>query len=298
MHFHAVCLEEDRMMKRNKGILTIVLAMLLAVSLVSCRKDEREYLSVTSTDYVNLERLELCSLDEQEFLDVWESNAYDAYYCFVSKTNTYGDQPERLVVNNSRTEHIHSCFGSSGYFVGADYTEFASGITFYTYTGMEPIAGDELPEARCVALLSNEDTDQKCCYAVTSWNCFDPDGDVTSVYRLDFPTEENGYGCEKLCDVAEDDNAVAATMTDDNRIWILTDFSLYSVSTEGHVTVIDVPEQLPYLRVTSMVSIGDDLYIGTKYGVLVYDIADGRFLWYPVNYEEVLPVPPQTEDAG
>lgn len=33
MHFHAVCLEEDRMMKRNKGILTIVLAMLLAVSL-------------------------------------------------------------------------------------------------------------------------------------------------------------------------------------------------------------------------------------------------------------------------
>ena len=76
-----------------------VLAMLLALSLVSCRKDEQEYLSVTSTDYVNLERLELCSLDEQEILDVWESNAYDAYYCFVSKTNTYGDQPERLVVN-------------------------------------------------------------------------------------------------------------------------------------------------------------------------------------------------------
>lgn len=274
-----------------KKILILFLAVFMLLSLNSCHNGKSEFLYVTSTDYVNIDKIEIGSLNDLNVGDAFKSDEYDAFQCFVSKTNEYGDQPERLVVNNERAPHIYSCYGSNGYFVGSDYTEFAAGISFFTYTGVADNGGDALPTGRCIALLDCFETNKDYCYAVTSWNYVDPDGNFISVYRLDYPKEDNEYrySATKVCDVVSDDNAVAAVITNTNTIYVATDRALYSVSTEGNISQIDVPDKWQYLLVNSMVYIGESLYIGTKYGILLYDTGNRNFSWFPVDYNKILP---------
>lgn len=267
---------------------SLILAIILLLFFPACGHQKTEYISVTSTDYVNINRLKAGVLSEAIFQ---EEDPYPAYYCYVSKTNTYGDQAERLVVNNERGTHVHICYGNTGYFVGFDYSEYASGLAFFPYSGSSPIPQDtDLPTGRCVAILDSTAYSQDHYYAVTSWNYYDLEDQAISVYLLQFLPDDDPrpYEIVKICDVAEED-AVAACRSDPDTIYVITNNSLYQVGVDGSVTSLEVPDEWWDLRVNSIVHIGGSLYIGTKFGSLVYHISEGYFSWFPVDYGEIVP---------
>lgn len=273
---------------RMKGLTLFFSCILLIFGGAGCASDD-QHLTVSSTDYVNLEYLKEGSLSDFKSLGASENEAYGGFQCYVSKTNWYADQPQRLVVNNDRANPLCSCFGANGYFVGANYTEFASGITFFTYTGVENAKGSPMPMGRCIALLENEDPD--VCYAITSWNHFDEgqEANAIALWRLHFPTQQNDfqYSAEKICNIAKEDSAIAAVMTSTGKIMVATRDALYSVTTAGEALKLEIPDQWQDLLVNSMVAIEDRLYFGTKYGVLSYQPQDKCFSWYPVDYGKI-----------
>lgn len=266
----------------------IILSLLFCI--VGCANQAYpEVIHVVSTDYADLKTMERGSLDDLD-IKAYETLPYDGYLCVVSKTNVYGNQAQapQVVVNNERTTREHSYYGNNGYFIGRDYTEFASGITFFPFSGLQADQkGNALPTGRCVALLEPNNSGKRC-FAVTSWNYHDisETANAVEIYELKFPTAENPcYASAKVCHVASGENALAATVCGDT-IYVATENSLYLVTSEYEVEKIEVPEKWGYLSVNSMVCIGDILYIGTRFGVLTYDCIDGFFSWYPMSYSE------------
>ena len=279
-----------------KNITLLICTVLLTLVMFGCAS-ESQTLSVYSADY-DLTELKAADLDDQELVEPYGKDKYDGFYCWVSKSNDYMDQPQRLVVYNGRAEDemICKCMGSNGYFVGFNRQEFASGIHFFRYTGNvipkdEYLAGSLLPTGRCVALLKDIGG-HDICYAITTWNEWDADenSERVTLWRLNFPTEKNGdqYSAEKVCDIVEQETAIGAVLLPSGEILVATSSALYKVTTEGDVTQIEVPGKWEALCVNSMAVIENDVYIGTKYGVLSFQTQNNQFTWYPVDYSKII----------
>ena len=185
-------------MRRLKKYNVVICAVLLLFVFSGCFSNAK-VLPVYSADY-NVTELRAADLEKQAFVEPYGEDKFDGFYCWVSKSNEYMQQSARLILENSRQQDNMSslCMGSNGYFVGFDYKDFASGISFFSYSGMQMIAGDPLPTGRCVALLELDNSN--FCYAVTSWNYFDDaeESNVVTLWRLHFPRKESDLHHTKL----------------------------------------------------------------------------------------------------
>lgn len=273
-------------MKRciQKAACTIAVIAITLSCLCACHSNHSGTLTICSTDY-NITELQEQELNREQYSHGTGTDILP-YQCYVTASHTYGSMPRRLVVNNSRPPRVHTCFGSNGYFVGMDYTEFAAGLVYRSYTGLDGSADtvDILP-GRCVALIEGDGT---YCLAVTSWNCFE-ENENTALYRLGFPSEEGDDQptVKKICDITPD-YAYVAEQAEDGTVYVGTDNGLFAVTVDGTVTKLKVPEAWPDLGINSMVEMDDTLYIGTMYGVLEYNRGDGVFRWFPMPYEKVV----------
>ena len=260
-----------------------LLASCLFLQFVSCNIDKSdEKICLISTDY-DLSELYAFPFD-QSLTEKYEDEKYDAFYSYVSKTNEYGDVPETLVVNKNRASHVQMINTISGFWVGFDYSEFASGIFFIPCSGSiyEPT---KLLDSRCIGLFESDTSEY--CYAITSWNFFDEHTKGITLYRLISLNDEKECTAEKVCDIALD-SAISAIRTKNQSFLVASHTSLYLVTLEGNVTQIDVPDIWDDINVNSMVEVNGLIYIGSKYGVLEYDMSQNSFAWFPVDYDMII----------
>ena len=144
-----------------------------------------------------------------------------------------------------------------------------------------------LLEDRCIALIKFTNN---TCFAVTSWNYYDEEGAV-SLYQIslfDSKDDSKKYTVEKICDISND-NAIVATIENNEKIYVATNEALYIVKTNGDVSKINVPNAWTSLIINSMVEINGIIYIGTHCGVLQYEPNSDKFIWFPVEYENLIP---------
>ena len=261
-----------------------IFAILLTICFCSCSNNQQT-IQVQSTDYniQNLQETSFSAIDTSFTL-----NEYSAYQCYVSKTNLYGNQRERLIINNDRYPHVHMCNSVNGFFVGYNYSEYLSGIYFIPATGIPNIESTQLLNGRCIGLFESNDPADDTCYAITSWNYFDEENRSISLYRLLPPTKTNDYLCsaELICEINEQHGVTAVPYMED--YFVATTESLFRITQDGIVTELRPPVEWERLQVNSMVELDHVLYAGTSNGVVAYSIQENEFRWFPVDYEEVL----------
>ena len=274
-----------------KTVTKICICLLVALSILlipSCAREES--LVAYASDYGGAIEFTSDIFDVDKIIAMRRSTSpYFNYTCYVSKNHGYGKREDRLVVSNECSETIKTIIAGSGWFVGVDYSEFLSGIMYYPSTngrefgGMEPkmVLGEI-----CVGLfeINNE------LYAVTCYNSCTEAPTKVSLYRLIYPTKENGLKCyaEKITEIPDVNFADAATVTDDGLIYVVTTEHFYSISTDGTVTNIDVPEEWMYLCKDSIVEVNRDIYVGTHCGILRYEPDMDKFTWFPADYENMI----------
>ena len=265
----------------------IFIWVLVAISLLFSACSNRDTISVYSTDYVNIDYLKAQDFDIEDIVfKLYSDYEYFGYDCDVSLSSESGDHlSEKLVINNAPSQITQTLGLDIGYVIGLNSGESVSGVWFYPATKYhEPV--QILLEDRCIALFaSGADIPRKYCYAVTSWNYY---GEVVpaALYRISRPNDS--CKVEKICEIANE-YAQAATITDDDIIYVATDQALYSVTLEGEVTKIEVPEAWGPLYITSMVEFEGSIYIGTHCGILRYTPDTDTFTWFPVEYEDIIP---------
>lgn len=263
-------------------IFVIAFMLNIFLNLISCNQTTYKKIPIESTDY-DIAELKSVSFDK-DMMTKYNNEEYEAYYSFVSKSNEYGDVSETLVVNNNRSSHVQMINSISGFWVGFDYSEFASGIFFIPCSGSvyEPT---KLLDSRCIGLFESDTSEY--CYAITSWNFFDEHTKGISLYRLISLNDEKECTAEKVCDIALD-SAISAIRTENQSFLVASHTSLYLVTLEGNVTQIDVPDIWDDIHVNSMVEVNGLIYIGSKYGVLEYDVSQNSFAWFPVDYDMII----------
>ena len=274
-----------------KTVTKICICLLVALSILlipSCAREE--FLVAYASDYGGAIEFTSGEFDLDKITAMrYSTSPYFNYSCYVSKNHGYGKREDRLIVSNEWSETIKTIIAGSGWFVGVDYSEFLSGIMYYPSTngrefgGMEPkmVLGEN-----CVGLfeINNE------LYAVTCYNSSTEAPTNVSLYRLIYPTKENGLKCyaEKITEIPDVNFADAATVTDDGLIYVVTTEHFYSISTDGTVTNIDVPEEWMYLCKDSIVEVNRDIYVGTHCGILRYEPDMDKFTWFPADYENMI----------
>lgn len=272
----------------GKKFIVILLAFIICLHLSSC--NQREIVVAYSTDYVGEIKFKSDIFDVDKIIAMrYSTSPYFYYTCHVSKNEGYDKREDRLVVSNKCSEKIKTVIAGSGWFVGVDYSEFLSGIMYYPSTsgrelgGMEPkmVLGEN-----CVGLfeINNE------LYAVTCYNSWTEDPTNVSLYRLIYPTKENGLKCyaEKITEIPDVNFANAATATDDCLIYVVTTERFYSITTDGTVTQIMVPEEWIYLVKDSVVEVSGDIYVGSHCGILRYEPDADKFTWFPADYKDII----------
>lgn len=270
-----------------KEMTCILLLLAVMLTVLSCNTASSRKIAVRSTDY-HVSELKASELSN-EYLEKYSGDEYAAYVTYVSKTNAYGDMSEELVINNERDSLVHIQNSVGGFFVGLDYSEFASGVYFVPCSGSNN-KEQKLLENRCVGLFNRNSPDghfDDFCYAIISWNYFDEDMPPVQLYKLFPPNDDGACHTEMICEIAAD-SAVAAVQIEHDVFYIATASSMYKVNPEGEVTEIQVPAAWLRLRINSMVAIDDMIYIGSNYGVLQYSIQQDIFTWFPVEYEDVI----------
>ena len=96
------------------------------------------------------------------------------------------------------------------------------------------------------------------------------------------------YLAEKICDISTNISAVASTITNDGKIYVLTQSSIFEVTLEGSVREISCPKEFQYYGGDSIVEIDGQLFIGCYTGILRYDINEQEFTWFPVDYARIV----------
>ena len=104
----------------------------------------------------------------------------------------------------------------------------------------------------------------------------------------DFRKLNNEFVYQIICDIAQD-NAIAATITSNQDIYVATNEALYTVRLNGETKKISVPDAWPHLLINSIVEVNGSIYIGTHCGVLEYAPEFNKFVWFPVEYEDLIP---------
>jgi len=272
-------------MKVLLKISIIAILITLSLCLYSCATDN-DTLCAYSTDYINVDRLKAQDFDIKDISEkLFSDYKYFGYDCNVSTSIQAGDYlSEKLVINNTPIPTIHKRILSDGFVIGLDQGEMGSGVLFYPNSSDSKDNIQILLSGRCVALFDTDNTHEEI-YAVTSWNYW-KEKEPVSLYKIS--RSNNSCIVKKVCDISNE-YAKAAAITDDNTIYVATDQALYSVTLEGKVTKIDVPEAWYSLYFTSMVEFEQKIYIGTHCGVLRYSPDTDTFTWFPVNYENVIP---------
>lgn len=281
-------------MRKFKKVLAVLLFVVL-ITFPSCSNDKNaERLLVRSTDYPKITLLHSAKLNADKLETMRFDEAYSGVACFVSKSNHYSGLRSALIINNDRDKHISAAYGNNGYFIGMNYSEFASGLYFYHYSGITSICDGKVTDDICVALLPvTEQTDghiktnKKYCYAVTAWNYNTPDKTYsTTVYKLVFPTsDELTFKAESVCEIPY--QAVAAAGFD-GKIYIAMYDALYEVTYDGNYQKKDVPEEWSLLGINSMTELNGELFFGSAFGVLKYSPASDIFTWFPLDYDKIL----------
>lgn len=269
-------------MNKLKFIASIC-GILLVLSLL-CSCNNNLVLNAFSTDYQNIDQLKAEEFNIEDICVKKSSDyEYSGYDCYVSKTSVNGFQ--KLIINNQQKSTISKISVKNGFVLGLNEGEFASGIMFYPATGV-----DEKPqvllEDRCIALIKSTNN---TFFSVTSWNYYGEERAV-SLYQISLFDSKNDslkYTTEKICDISND-NAIAATMVNNEKIYVATNETLYIVKTNGDVSKINVPNAWTSLIINSMVEINGIIYIGTHCGVLQYEPNPDEFTWFPVEYENVI----------
>ena len=229
-----------------KTVTKICICLLVALSILlipSCAREES--LVAYATDYVGEIKFTSGEFDIDKIIAMRRSTSpYFNYTCYVSKNEGYDKREDRLIVSNEWSETIKTIIAGSGWFVGVDYSEFLSGIMYYPSTngrefgGMEPkmVLGEN-----CVGLfeINNE------LYAVTCYNSCTEAPTNVSLYRLIYPTKENGLKCyaEKITEIPDVNFANAATATDDglnNCLRILLSFIIPFRKDERTLKIFDL----------------------------------------------------------
>lgn len=142
----------------------------------------------------------------------------------------------------------------------------------------------KVSQSRCVGLFDCSMSGE-FCYAITAWNCFDEE-ETIKLCKL-FPPNNGESYIEVVCNIAWGD-AIACTQDANQNFYVLTPNEFYSVTTDGVVTKIQVPEHWDKLQVTSITEIENTIYIGTKYGVLEYSVSRNVFTWFPVEFDKIV----------
>jgi hypothetical protein len=125
------------------------------------------------------------------------------------------------------------------------------------------------------------------CIILTGCGNTDTPPKDTSHGTTDIEKEETTYA-EKITEIPDVNFADAATVTDDGLIYVVTTEHFYSISTDGTVTNIDVPEEWMYLCKDSIVEVNRDIYVGTHCGILRYEPDMDKFTWFPADYENMI----------
>ena len=284
------------MKKLNRFILTIFLLLVLLLS-SSCKRNI-ETLNACSLDYINIDKIEAKEFNIEDIKNKRFTYDYEyaTYECVVSVTRESDHLPQKLVVGFDLPSDYHCIEIDKGYVLGFNDGEIGSGIFLYPYQKLSEYEYQLLLEDRCVALLKTDDMQHShsldgVCYAVTSWNKLDEELRPISLYKMYFP--KNGSvidGCqvEKICDISNE-NGIVATISKDDIIYIVTDNSFYSVTIQGEVNVITVPEAWQFLLKNSIVELDGYIYIGTNCGILRYSCQTSSFTWFPVEFENIIP---------
>ena len=276
---------------------SLILCLLTSILIFSACSN-KNYLSVYSADYVNMDKLVAAEFDIEDIKSkIYTDYEYCGYDCVVSVSKVFvnGDDLHKTLVIKARQQTNVKMVGiTNGHIVGFDQGESASGIIFYPSSGRRTQlyqAPLQLLDDRCVGLF--EVAGEKSVYAITSWNYYsDPAPAPMTLYKISYvgttgETEEP-IKVDEVCSVSEE-NAKVAMITDSNIIFVAGQTAMYSITLDGNITKIDVPEAWKYLIINSMVELEGYIYIGTHCGVIRYSPTSNEFTWFPVEYENVIP---------
>lgn len=278
-----------------KKLIFLILILSLLFTFVSCFSLNNDKIRVYSADYPQITELKGIKLEDVNIDEIKKlKDEYRMYGFQVSLS--YSDN---IVLSNQVGEIERVYPGSCGYLVGFSYWEFMSGIYYYPYIGLNPSEPQMLSEDQCIAFLSYSDikTGDDYCYVVTSWNSYGEPRPVC-LYKIKFPHDvSDSVKIEKICDITEPKEqdaypewecALAATISSDGIIYVVTLDGLYEVTTSGDVKEIIVPELWSSLGIGSLVLKDNCLYMGAACGILKYDIANALYTWYQIPHEKVI----------
>lgn len=281
-------------MRLSKNVL-FVLILILTLSFFCACSSQGDELVIYSTDYPGVHKLTAGEVDLEKIKKhPWsDSGEYWNMHCSVSKSYNYDQSSEMLIVSNYEEWNTHKVIGCEGLLFGEDYKEHSSGVFYCPKNDGNSSSKNviTLLTDRCVGLYLPDSSKGETVYAITAWNYWEePYHDYTSLYKLVWQgaDAEIPYLAEKICDISTNISAVASAITNDGKIYVLTQSSIFEVTLEGSVREISCPKEFQYYGGDSIVEIGGRLFIGCYTGILRYDINEQEFTWFPVDYARIV----------
>ncbi len=266
--------------------MALVLLLCFLLLLPSCARGES--LEVVSDDFPNMKYLKSGEYDQEEIKNSMFVD-YNKNYKHAYKVS---EKDGKLLISEGIDDEYQAATlvnCDNGYFVAVDVGEFDSWVVYYDYR-----TGDHndhsAPEGRLVTNYNPfkfEQIDSRNIYLITRtyihWE--DRDSfDNSVVYKLWLSDTESEWQWEELPNVVDGLPVASFYHPESELLYLVTKEGLFAVDEKGELTAYEVPEDLwSHMALTSVVRIGDMIYVGSCFGIYASPVDGGNSIWYPLS---------------